>query len=237
MRTESIIERISIKPPIVSMAEKDWARVQNRKPPERKPVRFFRNTVTGDEYLYILGAFALPGITLPGYGIVLGIDRGKHPEYGKRIIRTIEEVEQPAIPELMADLIKLQKKYEAYPVMSRIWYADLDEIQSDRAMDGLKEAGSNLYSFCPASGPFFEKPQPWKGYFEVLRDHVRILDRRQCPKLRNYMAAGPKNLRDVMAFKPENNPALAAIAVGVAVLTEMKPWFWEVDGSAFNLED
>lgn len=237
MRTQSIIERISIPPPIVTRAEKDWAKVQNRKPPERKPVRYFRNIETGEEYLYILGSFALPGINLPGYGVVLGIDRNKHPEAGRRVIRCIEEVEKATIAELMTALIDLQKKYQAYPVMSRIWYADLDEIQSDRAMAGIKEAGSDLYAFCPASGPFFEKPQPWKGYFEVLRDHVKILDRRNCPKLRNYMAAGPKNLREVMAFKPENNPALAAIAVGVAALTENKPWFWEVEGSAFNLED
>jgi len=40
-----------------------------------------------------------------------------------------------------------------------------------------------------------------------------------------------------MAFKPENNPALAALAIGVAVLTESEPWFWEVEGSAFNLEE
>jgi len=49
------------------------------------------------------------------------------------------------------------------------------------------------------------------------------------------MSQGPKNLREVMAFKPENNPAIAAIAVGISALLINKAWFWEVEGSAFNL--
>ena len=237
MRTPSIIKRISIPPPIVTQAEKDWAKVRGLKEPERKPVRYFRNIETGAEYLYILGAFALPGVNAPGYGIVLGIDREPHPQEGKRVIRAIEEVERATTPELMAALIQLQKKYEAYPVMNRIWYADLDDIQSDRALASLKGAGKDYYFLCPASGPFFEKPHPWKGYLELLRENIKSLDRRNCPRLKNYMAVGPQNLAEVMAFKPENNPALAAIAVGVAALVEYRPWFWEVEGSAFNLED
>jgi len=104
------------------------------------------------------------------------------------------------------------------------------------ALDGIKKAGKELYDICPASGPYAEKPHPWKGYLLFLSQVVKFLDRRKCPKLRSYMSQGPKNLREVMAFKPEDNPALAAIAVGVSTLIENKPWFWEAEGSAFNLE-
>ena len=237
MRTQSVIERVSIDPPIYLDSEKDWAAVQGKELPERRPVRYFVHKETGHEYIYILGALGLPGISFPGYAVVLGLDRYKHKEYGKRIIRVIEEVESPTIGGLMLKCIDLQRKYEAYPVMNRLWYADLDEIQSDRAMKGIRDAGKDLYYICPVSGPFFEKPHPWKGYFDVLRDNAKIIDRKDADRLRSYVESGPQNLRDVMAFKPENNPALAALAVGVAVLTESEPWFWEVEGSAFNLED
>jgi len=240
IRTTSVIERVSIDAPIYLQSERDWASIQGKDLPERRPVRYFVNKETGVEYLYILGTFALPGVNKPGYAIVMGNDREPHYQHGKRIIRILEEAESPTVGGLMIKCIKLQAKYggpAAYPVMSRIWYADLDEIQSDLAMKGIRDAGKELYDICPASGPFFEKKHPWKGYFEVLRDNAKIVDRRDSEKLRAYVAEGPQNLREVMAFKPENNPALAALAIGVAVLTNSKPWFWEVEGSAFNLED
>lgn len=236
-RSLSVIERVSIEPPIYMESEKDWAKVRGQELPERRPVRYFKHKETGHEYMYILGALGLPGISFPGYAVVLGIDRHKHIQLNKHIIRVIEEAESPTIGGLMKKCVDLQKKYEAYPVMSRLWYADLDEIQSDRAMKGIREAGKDLYYICPASGPFFEKPKPWKGYFDVLRDNAEIIDRKDADRLRSYVDVGPQNLREVMAFKPENNPALAALAVGVAMLTESQPWLWEVEGSAFNLED
>jgi len=237
MVSVSVIERVSIDAPIYLDSEKDWAKIRGEELPERRPVRYFIHKRTGHEYLYILGAFGLPGVNKPGFALVLGIDRYHHPQHNKRIIRVLEEAESPTIGGLMLKCIALQEKYEAYPVMSRLWYADLDEIQSDRAMKGIRDAGKDLYCICPGSGPFFEKKHPWKGYFEVLRDNSEVIDRRESEKLRSYVATGPQNLREVMAFKPENNPALAALAIGVAVLTESEPWFWEVEGSAFNLEE
>ena len=233
---KSVIERVSIPGPIYTQGEIDWANVQGKDMPERKPVRYFRHKETGKEYLYILGAFALPGIYKPGYAVVIGIDRHKHHHYDKRIIRAIEETEQPTIKKLMKKCIKLQVKYEAYPVMSRLWYADLDDIEFDNAIEGIKAAGKDLYSFCPASGPFYEKKHPWKGYLTVLSENAKVLDRRSCPRLRAYMANAPKNLQQVMSFKPEDNPALTAIAIGVSALIIHKPWFWEAEGSAFNLD-
>jgi hypothetical protein len=50
------------------------------------------------------------------------------------------------------------------------------------------------------------------------------------------MANAPKNLKQVMAFKPEHNPAIASIAAGISALLITKPWFWEAEGSAFNLD-
>ena len=192
--------------------------------------------------MYIIGALGYPGFHYPGYAVVVGIDRKKHPGYEKKlevphIIRALEEVEKSNIQELIKACIQLQAKYAAHPVMDRLWFADLDEAQENRAMAAIRRAGKGLYSFCPGKGPFFENPTPWKTYFDLLREYAPVLDRRGCPKLRSYMAAGPKNLKEVMAFKPEKNPALAAIAVAVAQLVDSKPWFWEAEGLAFNLED
>jgi hypothetical protein len=234
---KSVIERISIQGPIYTQAEKDWAIIAGKDMPPKKPVRYFKHKKTGHEYLYILGAFALPGLNLRGYAIVIGLDRHEHPKYGMRIIRAIEEVEDKTTQGLMKKCIDLQKKYSAYPVMNRLWYADLDEVGFDMALAGIKKSGKELYDICPASGPYAEKVHPWKGYLLFLSQVVKFLDRRDCPKLRSYMAQGPKNLREVMTFKPEHNPAIAAIAVGISALLITKPWFWEAEGSAFNLED
>ena len=233
---KSVLERVSITSPIYTQAEKDWAHIQGKPEPDQKPVRYFKHKETGHEYLYILGAFSPPGYNLPGYAVVIGIDWKEHPKFGKRLIRAIEEIEEKNIKKLMKGCLALKEKYSAYPVMHRLWYAELDQVQSDRTLAAIKEVGKELYDFCPASGPYKERTHPFKGYLMTLAENAKFLDRRSCPKLRAYMAIGPKNLREVMRFKPEDNPALAAIAVGVSTLIENKPWFWEAEGSAFNLE-
>ena len=234
MRIKSVIERISEPQPGPTQAEIDWAIVAGKEP-ERKPVRYFKHKETGHEYLYILGAFALPGLNLPGYAVVIGLDRHEHPKHKVHLIRALEETEDRTAEGLMKKCIDLQKKYNAYPVMHRLWYADIDEVGFDMALAGIKAGGKELYDICPASGPHGEKDHVWKANLLFLSQHAKFLDRKFCPRLRSYMSQGPKNLREVMAFKPENNPAIAAIAVGISALLINKAWFWEVEGSAFNL--
>ena len=235
MKSVSVIERISIPGEVYTQAERDWAVVAGKDMPPRKPVRYFKHKETGHEYLYVLGCFALPGLNLPGFAIVIGVDRYENQKYGAHLIRAIEETEDRTTEGLMKKCIDLQKKYSAYPVMHRLWYADLDEIGFDMALAGIKKAGKELYDICPASGPHAEKEHPWKGNLLFLSQVTKFLDRKACPKLRSYMSQGPKNLREVMAFKPEKNPAIAAIAVGISALLINKMWFWEIGESSFNL--
>jgi len=217
-----------------TQAEIDWAEISGEMP-DRRPVRYFKHKETGYEYLYILGAFALPGLNLPGYAVVIGLDRHEHPEFEKQhLIRALVEVEDPTTHGLMKKCIDLGTKYSAYPVLE--WYADIDKISFGSGLDGIKQAGKEFCDILPASGPYATKDHPWKGYLLFLSQTARFLDRKNCPKLRSYMTQGPKNLKEIMAFRPENNPALAAISVAVATLLIRKPWLYD-ESSAFNVDD
>lgn len=240
MRTASVIERVSIDGPIVLQSEKDWAFVKKKDAPIRRPVRFFKHKETGHEYLYVVGAFQASGFNLPGYTCIAAIDRYKQPKYGRRLVRVLEEHEAADTKQLMRICYRLNDKYTAYPIMDRLWYSELDQSSDRLVFKAIRATGKDLYSFCPAGGPHtsLDKSQMWETYLKILRNNGKFLDRSNAPKLKSHMANGPRNLREVRRFTPQDNPALAAIAVAVSVLVDdNKPWYWEVEGNVFNLED
>lgn len=238
MINESVMERVSIDAPVYLQSEKDWAHVRGKDLPPRKPVRYFVDKRTDRQYLWVLGAFAAPGLNTAGFGVVVGIDRFNHLEHGKRLIRVLEEIEESTIHGLMRECVRLHKKYAAFPVMDRLWFAEMNKAWEDRAFAALKKLGTELYEFCPQPGCYVDfKADKWSAYLTLLNQYVQDLYRYDAPKLRAYMKAGPQDQREVKAFKPEFNPALAAISVAVAELIINRPWFYDVDGSAFHLED
>ena len=66
----------------------------------------------------------------------------------------------------------------------------------------------------------------------VPKDKILIITKLRHGDANSMMAQGGIQAAD----RPEDNPALAAFAIGVSALIIHKPWFWEAEGSAFNLD-
>jgi hypothetical protein len=228
---ESVIEKVSIGNKDIIQAQRDYYRIRNIEEPERMPEIYYRHKKTGKEYLYVLGAFAMPGYDKPGFAVIVALDRHEDPDKGERIIRVLEEYEGTSIKILVKGCLDMKEKYN----IDNGFYCDVDETTQQRVVDAVEAIDSEA-EFYPMVGPYAQAENSFSQYLLTLIDCQRILDRGDCNKLKNYMENGPRNIKEASALKPEDNPAIAAIAYGVSALTVFKPWHW-ANESAFIIEE
>lgn len=228
---ECVIEKVSIGNKDILQAQRDYYRIRNVEEPEWMPEIYYRHKKTGEEYLYVLGAFAMPGYDKPGFAVIVALDRYEDPHKGERIIRVLEEYEAASIRFLVKGCLDMKEKYS----IDHGFYCDVDDTTQQRIVDAVEVIDSEA-EFYPIEGPYKQAEVPFSQYLRTLIDCQRILDRGDCNKLKNYMENGPRNTREASALKPEDNPAIAAIAYAVSALMVFKPWHW-VNESAFIIEE
>jgi len=233
-----IIERIAEKLPSITEGERDFAHITNKPEPERHPKYWYRHKITGAEYAWIEGAFAPPGYEYPGFAVVIALDRIEHPDHG-RFIRVLEEFEiemQHDIEGLIKACVQLQKKYGCYPILHQGFYTELDEASSDRVYDIISKLYGEESQFWPISSQYPGRAISFQQYLANLAHYKRVLDVNQCPKLQNYMLMVKKG-KDFLRLRPEDSPAIAAIAYAVTALIDKKPWRFELpEETVFSLD-
>jgi len=218
-----IIERCEDEQAAILQSEKDFAKVWGQPKPERRPSYFYRHKKTGAEFCFIVGAFALPGFELPGFGVIIGLDRHKHPTHKRRIIRVLEEFEARSLRGVIEGLLDFKRRYGVLPIQNHLSYSDLDPLSYNRFANAVQKIGGNIH---PLPGPYSQESNSFIEHLITFNNFKRIVDRGNCTRLRNHMACGPKNQKEALRFKPEDNPAIVSIAYAVSALMIYKPWTW-----------
>jgi len=234
-----IIERLAEPMTPITQGERDYALIQQKPEPERVPKYYFRHKETGAEYSWIEGAFSPPGFQYPGYAVVIGMDRHEHPDYKTHFIRGLEEFEtehQTDIEGLIKGCMALKAKYGAYPLLEQGFYTELTEATSERVYNTISRLYGEKSEFWPIPGPYSEHPKWFQQYVMTLAHYKKILDIGQCPKLKNYMLM-VKDGKLLLRMKPEDNPAIAAIAYAVSELVLKRPWQFQYYDSVWEMED
>ena len=234
-----VIERLAEPITPITQGERDYAEIQQKPQPERIPKYYFRHKETGAEYSWIEGAFSPPGYQYPGYAVIIGMDRQEDPKYKTHFIRGLEEFETEQLTDiegLIKGCIALKGKYGAYPLLEQGFYSELTEATSERVYNTISRLYGEKSEFWPIPGPYSEHPQSFQQYVMTLAHYKKILDISQCPKLKNYMLM-IKDGRDLLKMKPEENPAIAAIAYAVSTLIHMRPWQFESYDAVWEMED
>lgn len=234
---ECVIEKKAEKVKPITQGERDFANIMNKPEPERHPKYYYRHKITHTEYSWIEGAFAPPGYQYPGFAIVIASDRNLNGhEHFIRVLEEFETEHQNDIQALVKGCVALKKKYGDYPVLQQGFYSELDEASSDKVSNVIFELYGEESKFYPISGPYSEHGNPFQQYLMTLAHYKRILDVSQAPRLKTYMLMLKKG-KDLLGLKPEDNPAVAAIAYAVSAMVHKKPWQFQPEDSAFNFED
>jgi len=237
---DCVIERIAEQLPPITEGERDFAHIMNKPEPERHPKYWYRHKETGAEYAWLEGGFAPPGYEYPGFAVIIAFDRVEHPDHDVRFIRVLEEFEaerQQDIEGLLKACVQLQKKYGCYPLLNTGFYTELDEASSDRVYNIVSNLYGDESQFWPQStSQYTGRIIPFQQYLATLAHYKKNLDVHLCPKLQNYMLMVKKG-KEFTRLKPEDIPAIAAIAYAVFALVGKKPWRVELpEESVYELE-
>lgn len=224
---DTLIERIDIPHVEEFNAERIICSVMGKPFPEYKTITYYKHVETGHEFLFLVGAFAVPGFDRPGFALVAGYDRHPDKTYKRRLIRVIDEYEakRSNLKSILKGIDKLRKKYAVQPLLNG-WHIDVNEQGMLKISD---EIHRQRMSFYPEPGPFWLSAAAAREYLKCLVENIALLDRGNCNKLRGYMERGPQTHDEALSFKREKNPALIAAAVAVTVLMVDRPWTWEME--------
>lgn len=238
----SLIQRITEPVTPITQGERDFAIIRNLPEPKRDLKYYYRHKLTDAEYSWIDGAFAPPGYHYPGFAVIVALDRHKNHEFGKRSIRVLEEFEPDThndIKGLIMGCIRLQNRYNTYPLMQQGFYSELNEASTEQVSSVIYDIHGDNPKFWPIPGPYSDYGNPWKHYFETLMQYVSPksdpqLDPTKCPNLSGYMSMIKKGK---ISIAPEDNPAVAALAYAVTALMMKKPAQYEIEDSVFEVGD
>ena len=126
----------------------------------------------------------------------------------------------------------------SYPLLQQGFYCELTEAMSERIYNAISRMYGEKSEFWPIPGPYSEHPKAYQQYVMTLAHYKRILKGISgCPKLQNYLLMVKADPKQLLKMKPEDNPAIAAIAYAVSTLVHMRPWqfqsydaVWETEG-------
>jgi len=238
----TIIQRIEEPQLPIVQGERDFARIQKKPYPKRPHPYYFLNTETQEKYSWLEGAFAPPGHQYPGFAVIIGLDREKHPTYGEHIIRVLEEFETEKLADikgLIKGCVALKQKYGVYPLLQQGFYTELDEPSSDRVYNIISKLYGEKSEFWPVPGAYSNvqtQSFDYREYLITLAHYKRILHIGQAAKLKAYILM-VRDGKDLLHLKPQDNPAIAAIAYAVSALVAKKPWQFQQEDGVWELED
>lgn len=229
MRNECIIERHIEKPEPVFDAQKTMAKVTGQSVPEQRTTHYYSNFETGAEYCFILGSFAAPTPDHKGFGVVVALDRFVDPGTNMRMIRLLEEFEvgPNQVTEAVKQMKVLTLKYGVHPeILYSGWYSDLDHLEISIIQEAINAnmVGDDYKRFLAKCSAYYHPDQTanpdFVKYLRTLGAHGKRLVSEKCEILKSRL-----NIQSgLLTLKPSDQPAITALAYGVAALMICKPW-------------
>ena len=241
-KNESIIRVIKDKTPVDN---KRIAMITGQRS-YPKPT-YYENRETGDLYSHISGGIAWPGNGMPGFAIVVAVDKTDDTE---PTFRVLEELEERSIETLLNECVALREKY-GYSMdkgLLAIWWGDYERfmpLMSDfNEKLRIKDRAKNPFLISPP--PDFDKPNNFEIYFNRIES---CLNERNAGKVR-LIIGGNNKLRNHLINQPpdassksvDDYPAISALGYVVHALMTVQPWkqpvrYVEKDFEQYALEE
>jgi len=229
-----------------TQARKDWAIVTGQK--EVPKPTYYENIETGEKYYHIAGAIGWPWESIPGYAMVIGVNKT---DDGLCRMTILEEIEDSNVPRLLLRCVGLREKYGYWDSSELMRYFFGDDTRYTpitlnicfklREKDGYGD-GHGFWIYSPDD--FYEKDHFETYVRQVLaaltKDETghKMLIIGQNEKIRNHIQtlSNDSVTRLEMRQRAKEYPAMFALGGLVHTLLQRKPWLEGSGGEAFNLE-
>ncbi len=199
---------------------------------------YYEHLETGDKYACLAGGFAWPGLTSPGFLVVVGVRWPVDEDQGP-IFMALDEVENHGVIGLLNSCVPLERKYSH---TWDLWYGCAKHGNKHFVDEFNKSHGSLDKRGVIVTDPLgIDQP----NYFEVLirtihellqvrHDGSKGMILSNCNVLRGHLSNPPPEA--VFKGTAELYPAIAALGYTVCSLKAYRPWA-HVPGQVFVERD
>ncbi len=245
IKMESIIE-VHAEDVTITQSRKDWSVVSGKKD-YPKPT-YYRNKKTGAAFSHIAGGIGWPGVNVPGYALVVGVEKTEDPE--PRFF-VLAEIEDHNVTRLLLKCVELRERYGYWESSEILRHFIGDDTRYEpislavnfklREKDGSGE-GHGFWIYKPDD---FDQPDYFEIYVRQIRECLTPNSagkkRLQIGKfntlrnhLQNFSSDSIKKLHTKRKVK--DYPAVFALGGLIHTLLERKRWLSGSGGEAFNLD-
>jgi hypothetical protein len=198
----------------------------------------YRNTDTREEYLCLCGGFAWPG-TKPGFAVVAAVMESDNND--RPIIKTIEEIEESDIRNLLRRTYELYKKYGlSCKEIPWMWYGDAENGLNKFIYDfneKLRETGRDFFFLSPPA--YFTAPNRFEIYcrtiYAALKGNDKGLIIGTCTSLRSHLTT--LDNKTIHQGTVDKYPAISALGFAMCALMEYRPWLVNLNIPAIESSD
>lgn len=230
-----------------TQARKDWAKVTGVK--EYPKPTYYENIKTGEKYYHIAGAIGWPWQNIPGYALVVGVNKTDDESCKMTIL---EEIEDSNVQRLLLKCVGLRDKYGYWEDSSLMRYFFGDDTRYNPISLAVcfelrrKDGNNDEHGFWIYSPDDFEEKDHFETYLRQVLAALtpdeagkKLLIIGNNPKIKNYIQtlSNDSITHLEMRQKAKEYPAMFALGALVHTLLQRKPWMANSGGEAFNLED
>jgi len=245
-RVESIIE-VHADNITVTKASKDWSEVTGETA-YPKPT-YYRNKKTGDEYCHIAGGIGWPGDNVPGYALIVGVEKTEDPE--PRFF-VLAEIEDHNVTGLLLKCVGVRERYGYWKSSEILRHFFGDNIRYKPIILDVNFKLSDADGYGEIHGLWVYPPDDFYhvDYFEIYVRQIREcltpnsegkkkLQIGKCNALRNHLqnfsTDSIKKLNTKRNVK--DYPAVFALGGLIHTLLKRKPWLSDAGGGAYNIDE
>lgn len=189
------------------------------------------NTETGEEFYYIAGGIAWPGIESPGYVLIVGVKVEIENDREIPVLVCLEETEERHPERLLGQCLRLREKYGHREGLFRYWYGDYERLQSLVGRFNQQQQDETNH----AEGVYLSTPMDFQmnNRFEIYRNEIwSLLAPREsgakslilggCDRLRNAIKNFPLGAKQ--RYSDDDCPPVACLGYVVHSLLASMPW-------------
>jgi len=244
-KVESIIE-VKREDITITQARRDWGIVTGKKNSPKSV--YYRNKQTGAEYYHIAGAIGWPGDNVPGYVLIVAVEKTENP--GPSFF-VLEEVEDHNVTRLLLKCVGLRERYGYWEDSEILRHFVGDDTRYEpitlavcselQKKDGSGE-GHGLWIYKPDD---FDQADYFEIYVRQIRECLtpdstgkKRLQIGNCNTLRNHLQNFSSDSIKILNTKRKvkDYPAVFALGSLIHTLLERKRWLSGSGGEAFNLD-
>ncbi len=189
------------------------------------------NTKTGEEFYYIAGGIAWPGIEAPGYVLIVGVKVEMENDKEVPVLVCLDEVEDRCVDGLLGQCLNLRERYGYRQGLLQYWYGDHERLQplvilfNQRLQDETKHV-NGVYPSRPSG---FEKGNHFEIYLNEIRSLLtprasgaKSLILGNCHRLKNAIQSLPGDA--AQRYSDDDCPPVTCLGYVVHSLLVSMPW-------------